>query len=253
MIELSNIEKRFGDAVILKDISLGIPEGSVTALIGPSGGGKSTLLRCINLLEIPTAGSVRIGDEKLVFEPGMKIGWKSIQKIRRQTGMVFQNFQLFPHRTAIENVMEGLTTVLKWPHEKARHRASELLTKVGMADKTDAWPSELSGGQQQRVAIARALAPSPRVLLCDEPTSALDPELSAEVIDVLGRLAAEGTTMVMATHDLRLASRIANHVVFLESGKVVESGTAEAIFSDPRQDRTRSFISSINAAQTTYI
>lgn len=253
MIELSNIEKRFGDAVILKDISLGIPEGSVTALIGPSGGGKSTLLRCINLLEIPTAGSVRIGDEKLVFEPGMKIGWKSIQKIRRQTGMVFQNFQLFPHRTAIENVMEGLTTVLKWPHEKAYRRARELLTKVGMAHKTDAWPSELSGGQQQRVAIARALAPSPRVLLCDEPTSALDPELSAEVIDVLGRLAAEGTTMVMATHDLRLASRIANHVVFLESGKVVESGSAQAIFGDPRQERTRSFISSINAAQTTHI
>ncbi|CDZ64074.1 amino acid ABC transporter ATP-binding protein [Neorhizobium galegae] len=253
MIELSNIEKRFGDAVILKDIRLGIPEGSVTALIGPSGGGKSTLLRCINLLEIPTAGSVRIGDEKLDFEPGMKIGWKSIQKIRRQTGMVFQNFQLFPHRTAIENVMEGLTTVLRWPREKAHNRASELLTKVGMAHKTDAWPSELSGGQQQRVAIARALAPSPRVLLCDEPTSALDPELSAEVIDVLGRLAAEGTTMVMATHDLRLASRVANHVVFLESGKVVESGRAQAIFGDPKQERTKSFISSINAAQTTHI
>ncbi|MBP1843676.1 cystine transport system ATP-binding protein [Rhizobium petrolearium] len=249
MIELSHIEKSFGDTAVLKDISIRIPEGSVTALVGPSGGGKSTLLRCINLLEIPTAGSVRIGDEKLDFAPGRKIGWQAIQKIRRQTGMVFQNFQLFPHRTAIENVMEGLTTVLKWPREKAQARAMELLTKVGMAHKADAWPSTLSGGQQQRVAIARALAPSPRVLLCDEPTSALDPELSAEVVDVLGRLAKEGTTMVMATHDLRLASQIANHVVFLENGSVVESGSAQAIFNSPKHERTRRFVSSINAAQ----
>ncbi|MBW6420594.1 amino acid ABC transporter ATP-binding protein [Rhizobium sp. XQZ8] len=248
MIELSHIEKRFGDAVILKDISLRFPEGSVTALVGPSGGGKSTLLRCINLLEIPTNGSVAIGEAKLDFAPGRKVGWQKLQAIRRQTGMVFQNFQLFPHRTAIENVMEGLVTVLKWPREKARARAMELLTKVGMAHKADAWPATLSGGQQQRVAIARALAPSPRVLLCDEPTSALDPELSAEVVDVLGRLATEGTTMVMATHDLRLASRIANHVVFLESGNVVESGSAEAIFSRPQHERTRQFVSSINAA-----
>jgi len=248
MIELSHIEKRFGDAVILKDINLRFPEGSVTALVGPSGGGKSTLLRCINLLEIPTAGSVAIGEAKLEFTPGRKVGWQKIQPIRRQTGMVFQNFQLFPHRTAIENVMEGLVTVLKWPREKARSRAMELLTKVGMAHKADAWPATLSGGQQQRVAIARALAPSPRVLLCDEPTSALDPELSAEVVDVLGQLASEGTTMVMATHDLRLASRVANHVVFLESGNVVESGDAETIFTRPQHERTRQFVSSINAA-----
>ena len=177
MIELSHVEKRFGDAVILKDISIRIPEGSVTALVGPSGGGKSTLLRCINLLEIPTAGTIRLGEETLSFAPGKRTSWQAIQKIRRQTGMVFQNFQLFPHQTAIENVMEGLVTVLKWPREKARERAMELLTKVGMTHKADAWPSTLSGGQQQRVAIARALAPSPRVLLCDEPTSALDPEL----------------------------------------------------------------------------
>ncbi len=249
MIELSHLEKRFGEAVILKDISLSFPEGSVTALVGPSGGGKSTLLRCINLLEIPTAGSIRIGDATLAFAPGKKIGWPEIQKIRRQTGMVFQNFQLFPHRTAIENVMEGLVTVLKWPRDKARARAIELLTKVGMAHKADAWPSTLSGGQQQRVAIARALAPSPRVLLCDEPTSALDPELSAEVVDVLGQLAREGTTMVMATHDLRLASQIANHAVFLENGVVVETGSARAIFASPVHERTRQFVSSINAAQ----
>ena len=250
MIELSNIEKRFGDAVILKDISLSFPEGSVTALVGPSGGGKSTLLRCINLLELPTEGEVRIGNDCVAFTSGRKTPWKSIQKIRSQTGMVFQNFQLFPHRTAIENVMEGLLIVQKWSREKAHARAMELLTKVGMEHKADAWPANLSGGQQQRVAIARALAPSPQVLLCDEPTSALDPELSAEVVEVLGQLAREGTTMVMATHDLRLASRIANLVVFLEAGKVVETGTSEAIFRSPEQERTRRFVSSINAAQS---
>lgn len=250
MIELSNIEKRFGEAVILKDISLSFPEGSVTALVGPSGGGKSTLLRCINLLELPTEGTVKIGNDAVSFTSGKKVTWQSIQKIRRQTGMVFQNFQLFPHRTSIENVMEGLLIVQKWSREKARDRAMELLTKVGMAHKADAWPANLSGGQQQRVAIARALGPSPQVLLCDEPTSALDPELSEEVVDVLGQLAREGTTMVMATHDLRLASRIANNVVFLEAGKVVETGTAEAIFRAPEQERTRRFVSSINAAQS---
>ncbi|ABC92748.1 probable amino acid ABC transporter, ATP-binding protein [Rhizobium etli CFN 42] len=207
-------------------------------------------MRCINLLEIPRSGTIRLGEEELSFAPGKRLGWPAIQKIRRQTGMVFQNFQLFPHQTAIENVMEGLVTVLKWPKEKARERAMELLTKVGMAHKTNAWPSTLSGGQQQRVAIARALAPSPRVLLCDEPTSALDPELSAEVVDVLGQLAREGTTMVMATHDLRLASNIANDVVFLEAGTVVETGSAKAIFSAPERERTKRFISTINAAHT---
>ncbi|MGV1793289.1 amino acid ABC transporter ATP-binding protein [Rhizobium sp. A37_96] len=250
MIELSHIEKRFGDNVILKDISLLIPEGTVTALVGPSGGGKSTLLRCINLLEIPTAGTISIGGETATFQPGKKPTWQDIQKIRRQTGMVFQNFQLFPHQTAIGNVMEGLTTVLRWPQDKARARAVELLTKVGMAHKMDAWPSTLSGGQQQRVAIARALAPSPRVLLCDEPTSALDPELAAEVVDVLGKLANEGTTMVMATHDLRLASKIANNVVFLEAGNIVETGSSRSIFGSPAQERTRQFISTLNAGHS---
>ncbi|MET0746755.1 MAG: amino acid ABC transporter ATP-binding protein [Rhizobium sp.] len=250
MIELSEIEKRFGDAVILKDISLRIPEGNVTALVGPSGGGKSTLLRCINLLEIPTAGTIRLGEATLAFLPGQKTGWPAIQRIRRQTGMVFQNFQLFPHQTAVDNVMEGLVTVLKWPREEARERAMELLAKVGMTHKADAWPSTLSGGQQQRVAIARALAPSPRVLLCDEPTSALDPELAGEVVDVLSRLAGEGTTMVIATHDLRLASKIANDVVFLEAGRVVETGSARSIFTTPQRERTKQFISTINAAHS---
>ncbi len=249
MIELRNIEKRFGEAIILKDVSLTFPEGSVTALVGPSGGGKSTLLRCINLLEQPTSGSVRVGSDTVEFHLGRKARWQDIQKIRRQTGMVFQNFQLFPHRTAIENVMEGLLVVQRWTKEKAVARAMELLQKVGMAHKADAWPANLSGGQQQRIAIARALAPSPQVLLCDEPTSALDPELAAEVVDVLGQLAREGTTMVMATHDLRLASQVSNQVVFLEAGKVVETGEPETIFRSPRNERTRQFVSSISAAQ----
>ncbi|MHA6685943.1 amino acid ABC transporter ATP-binding protein [Mesorhizobium sp. A556] len=245
MIGLTDIEKHFGENHVLKGVSVTITEGSVTALVGPSGGGKSTLLRCINLLEIPTSGSVRIGDDKLVFKPGERLATKDIQRLRRQTGMVFQNFQLFPHRTAIENVMESLTTVLKWPAERAKMRAMELLEKVGMAHKADAWPATLSGGQQQRVAIARALAPSPKVLLCDEPTSALDPELAQEVVDVLGTLANEGTTMVMATHDLRLASKIAREVVFLDAGVVVETGPSAELFGNPQRERTKRFIATL--------
>ncbi|MEO9338993.1 amino acid ABC transporter ATP-binding protein [Mesorhizobium sp. SB112] len=245
MIELTNIEKTFGDNTVFKNVNLSFAEGSVTALVGPSGGGKSTLLRCINLLEIPTAGRLQIGQEALDFEPGKAVGWASIQRLRRQTGMVFQSFQLFPHRTAVENVMEGLITVLKWPKEKARKRALELLEKVGLAQKADAWPATLSGGQQQRVAIARALAPAPKVLLCDEPTSALDPELSGEVVEVLAQLAREGTTMVIATHDLRLASKVAQEAVFLDGGAVVEKGNAQELFSTPKNPRTIRFIATI--------
>lgn len=245
MIGLENIEKRFDDLLVLKGVTVEMEEGSVTALVGPSGGGKSTLLRCINLLEIPTSGAVRIGSDRLEFRPGQRVSTAAIQRMRRQTGMVFQNFQLFPHRTAIENVMEGLVTVLKWPTDKARQRAMALLEKVGMAHKADAWPATLSGGQQQRVAIARALAPSPRVLLCDEPTSALDPELAQEVVDVLAELAREGTTMVMATHDLRLASTIAKEVVFLDGGVIVEKGPARQVFTTPEHERTKRFIATL--------
>jgi len=249
VIGLRNIEKRFGDNLVLKDVSVVIEEGSVTALVGPSGGGKRTLLRCINLLEIPTSGTVRIGEEALTFRPGERVATRDIQRLRRQTGMVFQNFQLFPHRTAIENVMEGLVTVLKWPAARARERALALLQKVGMAAKADAWPATLSGGQQQRVAIARALAPSPKVLLCDEPTSALDPELAQEVVDVLGQLASEGTTMVMATHDLRLASKIAREVVFLDAGVIVEKGPSAEVFGNPVHQRTKRFIATLRHEQ----
>ena len=247
MIELTEVRKSFGSADVLKGISLRFEDGSVTAVIGPSGSGKSTLLRCINLLEVPTSGTVQVGPESLRFVPGRTVRPRAVRALRRQTGMVFQNFQLFPHRTAIENVMEGLVVVLGWPRDRARDRALELLQRVGLADKAEAWPATLSGGQQQRVAIARALAPSPRVLLCDEPTSALDPELAVEVVGVLTDLAEAGTTMVMATHDLRLAFRTAQRVAVLDAGTVVETGPAREIFEQPGHERTRRFLQSLSA------
>ena len=245
MIRLAHVSKHFGSLHVLRDISLEIPEGSVTALIGPSGSGKSTLLRCVNLLEIPDSGTLTLGMEALQFN-GNRPHTRDILRIRRQTGMVFQNFQLFPHRTVIENVMEGPITVLRWPRERAEQRAMQLLEKVDMAGKRDAWPATLSGGQQQRVAIARALAPSPRVLLCDEPTSALDPSLAGEVVEVLRLLATEGMTMLMATHDLRLAASIAHQVAFLDGGVIVEAGVPRTLFSNPIHERTRNFVATLN-------
>lgn len=245
MITLEAIHKHFADLEVLRGISLQVPERSVTALIGPSGSGKSTLLRCVNLLEMPQSGSVTIGDAGVRFTAGSHPTRSDVLALRRKTGMVFQNFQLFPHLTVIENVMEGLVTVLHWSRDRAKAHAGELLEKVGMSAKTDAWPANLSGGQQQRVAIARALAPSPQVLLCDEPTSALDPELAAEVVEVLAQLAREGTTMLMATHDLRLASTIAAQVVFLDRGEVVEAGSAKDVFYAPQRERTRQFVANL--------
>ncbi|WP_457954619.1 amino acid ABC transporter ATP-binding protein [Achromobacter xylosoxidans] len=245
MIRLEQIEKSFGGNLLLKQVDVAIAEGSVTALIGPSGSGKSTLLRCVNLLEVPDRGTLEIGPERVEFEPGEKLSRDQVQRVRMQTGMVFQNFQLFPHQTVIGNVMEGLVTVQKWPADRARARAEELLRKVNMLDKAEAWPANLSGGQQQRVAIARALAPAPRVLLCDEPTSALDPGLAAEVVDVLRQLAAEGMTMLMATHDLRLAASVSREAVFLLDGNVVEAGASRDLFTRPRDPRTATFISTL--------
>lgn len=250
MITARNIHKSFSGVAVLEGVSLTVAEGSVTALIGPSGSGKSTLLRCVNLLEMPQSGTVSIDDATVSFAAGSKPTRADILALRRKTGMVFQNFQLFPHLTALENVMEGLLTVLRWSHADARIRALELLDKVGMTAKADAWPANLSGGQQQRVAIARALAPSPKVLLCDEPTSALDPQLAAEVVEVLAQLAREGTTMLMATHDLRLASTIASSVLFLDAGEIVESGQSAEVFGNPIDPRTRRFVSSLTQATT---
>jgi cystine transport system ATP-binding protein len=248
MIRLAGIRKRFADNVVLSGVDLDIAEGSVTALIGPSGSGKSTLLRCVNLLEMPEAGTLDLGGLTVTFEPQRHPSRAEILAVRRETGMVFQNFQLFPHRTVIGNVMEGLVVVLQWPEDRARARALELLDKVGMAHKAEAWPATLSGGQQQRVAIARALAAAPKVLLCDEPTSALDPELAGEVVDVLRKLAAEGMTMLMATHDLRLARQIANRVAFLEGGEIVEEGPPAAIFQAPSDPRTVRFVKTLTGA-----
>lgn len=245
MIRLIQLEKQFAKQVVLKGIDLNIAEGSVTALIGPSGSGKSTLLRCVNLLEMPQAGTLQLGDITLDFNQSRAPSRQQIRTIRQQTGMVFQNFQLFPHLSVIANVMEGLVTVLGWERARAQQRAGELLEKVGMSHKANVYPGTLSGGQQQRVAIARALAPAPKVLLCDEPTSALDPELALEVVSVLKQLAKEGTTMLMATHDLRLAANIAQNVIFLEAGEIVESGTSQAIFTQARQRRTQEFVSTL--------
>ena len=245
MIELQHIVKRFDDAIILNDINVAIAEGTVTALVGPSGGGKSTLLRCINLLEVPTSGTLVLGGQSLSFEPDRKPSWQAIQSIRRQTGMVFQNFQLFPHQTAIQNVMEGLVTVLKWPKDKAKERAMELLTKVGMAHKADAWPSTLSGGQQQRVAIARALCMNPKVMLFDEPTSALDPEMVKEVLDTMVSLAAEGMTMICVTHEMGFARQVANRVIFMDQGQIVEQNSPDEFFDNPQHERTKLFLSQI--------
>jgi len=248
MIRIEQLHKSFGNHEVLAAIDLTLKAGSVTALIGPSGSGKSTLLRCINLLEVPDSGSLSVGDARLEFSRGRLLAHAEIASVRRHTGMVFQNFQLFPHLSVIENVMEGLVTVLKWDKERAHDRATALLTKVGIAQKSDAWPSTLSGGQQQRVAIARALAPSPQVLLCDEPTSALDPELSAEVVEVLRQLALEGTTMLMATHDLRLAASVAHDAVFLKDGVVVEAGPSHELFARPQDARTARFVSTLTQA-----
>ncbi|VWM07676.1 amino acid ABC transporter ATP-binding protein [Burkholderia lata] len=245
MIRLERIDKSFGAHRVLHGIDLALQPGSVTALIGPSGSGKSTLLRCVNLLEVPEAGALTVGDARIDFSTAHRPARDAVFAVRRQTGMVFQNFQLFPHLSVVQNVMEGLVTVQRWPRERARERALALLEKVGIADKADAWPGTLSGGQQQRVAIARALAPSPQVLLCDEPTSALDPELSVEVVEVLRQLAREGTTMLMATHDLRLAASIAHDAVFLAEGRVVEAGASRDLFGDPRDPRTAKFISTL--------
>ncbi len=247
MIELHGIRKSFAGHEVLHGVDVLVPEGQVTALIGPSGSGKSTLLRCVNLLDVPDAGRLTLGDAALAFQPGRHPARPAVQRIRQQTGMVFQNFQLFPHQTAVQNVMEGLVTVKGWSRERAHARALGLLDKVGLREKADAWPSSLSGGQQQRVAIARALAPEPRVLLCDEPTSALDPGLAAEVVAVLDDLAAEGMTMLMATHDLRLAAQIARQTVFLQDGLVVESGPSADLFRNPQDPRTQRFVATLRA------
>ncbi|MGQ7816304.1 L-cystine ABC transporter ATP-binding protein TcyN [Metapseudomonas furukawaii] len=243
MITVRNLTKSFKGQAVLKGIDLTIEPGEVVAIIGPSGSGKTTLLRCLNLLEEPSGGSIRVGEIEIDASQPLKAQQGLIRKLRQHVGFVFQSFNLFPHRTALENVIEGPVVVKKEPRERAVERARALLAKVGLAGKEDAYPKRLSGGQQQRVAIARALAMEPDVILFDEPTSALDPELVGEVLATIRGLAEERRTMVIVTHEMSFARDVANRAIFIDKGVIVEQGEAKALFSAPKEERTRQFLS----------
>lgn len=240
MIRIKNLHKRFDELEVLKGIDLEVEKGKVVVLIGPSGSGKTTFLRCLNVLEIPTTGMISIEDQSLDFS--QTVSKKKLPPFRSLTGMVFQNYNLFPHKTALENVMEGPITVKKEPKHAVRQRAEELLSKVGLGDKVDYYPFQLSGGQQQRVGIARALAMEPKVMLFDEPTSALDPELVGEVLKVMKDLAREGMTMIVVTHEMRFAKEVADEVIFMDGGVIVEQSKPEEMFTNPKEARTKQFL-----------
>ncbi|MCT2176572.1 amino acid ABC transporter ATP-binding protein [Brachybacterium muris] len=252
MVEITDLHKSFGDLHVLKGCSLEVAPGEVCVLVGPSGSGKSTLLRCINQLENPTAGDVRIDGELQGYqsEPLADGRWqrlsnKQIAAQRSRIGMVFQRFHLFPHLTALGNVIEAPMQVLGTHRAQAESDARDLLGRVGLADRADHYPAELSGGQQQRVAIARAMAMKPELMLFDEPTSALDPELVSEVLAVLKDLAREGMTMVVVTHEMGFAREVADQVVFMDDGQIVEQGPPQQVIDAPRSDRLREFIASV--------
>lgn len=240
MLEIRNIKKSFGSQQVLKDINISVGSGDVVAILGPSGSGKTTLLRCVNFLERADAGEVQLGDLKLDAHKASK---KEIYGFRRHTAFVFQNYNLFKNKNVLENVTEGLIVGRKVPKAEAIERAERALEEVGMADRKDAYAPELSGGQQQRVGIARAMAVDPDVILFDEPTSALDPELVGDVLNVMRTLADQGRTMVVVTHEMAFARDVATKVVFMEGGNVVESGKPSEIFSHPKEERTRQFLS----------
>ncbi|YCH23944.1 L-cystine ABC transporter ATP-binding protein YecC [Pseudomonas sp. D1-3] len=243
MITVRNLSKSFKGQAVLKGIDLDIAPGEVVAIIGPSGSGKTTLLRCLNLLETPDGGSIRVGE--IEIDAGKPIGQQQglIRKLRQHVGFVFQNFNLFPHRSALENVIEGPVVVKKQPRDTAIELGRQLLAKVGLAGKEDAYPKRLSGGQQQRVAIARALAMEPDVILFDEPTSALDPELVGEVLATIRALAEENRTLVIVTHEMSFARDVANRAIFIDGGVIVEQGDARELFRAPKQARTQQFLS----------
>ena len=242
MITVRNLTKSFKGQAVLKGIDLTIEPGEVVAIIGPSGSGKTTLLRCLNLLEEPDGGTLQLGRIEIDANQSLKQQQWLIRQLRQHVGFVFQNFNLFPHRTALENVIEGPVVVKKEPRERAIARARALLAKVGLAGKEDAYPKRLSGGQQQRVAIARALAMEPDVILFDEPTSALDPELVGEVLTTIRGLAEEKRTMVIVTHEMSFARDVANRAIFIDKGVIVEQGDAKTLFSAPKEERTRQFL-----------
>lgn len=240
VIRVNRISKRFGERVVLNDISLELPLGQTVALLGPSGGGKSTLLRCLNGLCPLDEGEIHIGGETL--RPGLSQNAPEVQKVRRQWGMIFQDFQLFPHLSVLANVIEAPVRVLGVERGAAVDRAKELLQRVGMGGHLDAWPQQLSGGQKQRVAIARALAMQPRGLLCDEITSALDPELKNEVLKVLEDLKEDGLTLILVTHEMGFARRAAERVVVLCDGKILEDGPPAEVLERPRTERMQMFL-----------
>ena len=243
-IEVTGLRKSFGPLVVLRDINLAVAPGQVVALIGPSGSGKSTLLRCLNLLVIPEGGQVRIGEDSFAFGGGGKLpGARAQARFRSNTGMVFQHFNLFPHMTVLQNVMEGPISAKNMPKAAADAVARRLLDKVGLSDKIAMFPNKLSGGQKQRVAIARALAMEPAVMLFDEATSALDPELVGEVLGVIRNLAAEGMTMIIVTHEIGFAREVADRIIFMRDGLIVEEGPAREVIDSPKQEATRVFLS----------
>lgn len=243
MIELRNLYKAFGDNQVLKGVSMTVKRGSVTSLIGPSGSGKSTLLRCCNLLEIPDAGELRLGERSFRFDRTQRPPTdRQLAAYRADTGMVFQHFNLFPHLSVLQNVIEGLVTVRGMRPAEARDIGRLQLEKVGMLEKQSEYPNRLSGGQKQRVAIARALAMNPEVLLLDEVTSALDPELVDEVLAVIRQLASDGMTMILVTHEMAFARNVCDQVIFMADGVVVEAGIAEDVFDRSQCERTRQFL-----------
>lgn len=239
MINVVNLEKCFGDLKVLKGINLKINKGEVVVIIGPSGSGKSTLLRCLNLLEEPTSGDIYVNDKNILAKDS------NINEIRSELGMVFQQFNLFPHKTVLDNIMLAPELVRHKNKEEAKAKAISLLNQVGLIDKIDAYPKQLSGGQQQRIAIIRALAMEPEVMLFDEPTSALDPEMVGEVLDVMKNLALEGMTMVVVTHEMGFAKEVGDRIIFMDDGYIIEEGKPEDIFNNPKEDRTQSFLSKI--------
>jgi len=242
MLELEHVKKSFGRLEVLKDVSLSVQTGEVVVILGPSGSGKTTLLRCINFLEKADAGKLTISDHTINLYHAKR---NEILNVRKKTAFVFQNYGLFRNKTALGNVALGLMVSRKIPKAEALQKAREALDWVGLSDKYDSYPSQLSGGQQQRVGIARAVALNPEVILFDEPTSALDPELVGETLEVIKRVAKTGITMVVVTHEMQFAKEVASHVVFMEDGYVVEEGSAEDVFSRPKEERTRQFLSRI--------
>lgn len=239
MIKIENIKKSFGSLEVLKDISLHVDKSEVVCIIGPSGSGKSTLLRCINLLENVQEGKILVDGTDLTDSE------TDINMVRTEVGMVFQHFNLFPHKTVLENVSLAPIKVRQWSIEDAEKKALELLEKVGVAEKADSYPSSLSGGQKQRVAIARALAMEPKIMLFDEPTSALDPEVVGEVLEVMRRLAKEGMTMVVVTHEMGFAKEVGDRVIFMDEGYIVEENIPSELFSNPQNSRTQLFLSKV--------